>query len=365
VAAHFALGPLQDEVRGGHDGDLARVGVEGVLAGEQRFAPHAALPLGHQLAVAVVLAADIGALVAGVAHHHAHGAHFHHGLGNQLHRGEEAVHVVGAFHQHLVLTTPQTARPQELVRVLEVVVIRRGIRGVLANRGRDDLTAVQAGTVVDGGDAHRVIGAANDDGPEAPALGDDGAHLLEGLQLTAIQGQVVGLVLGDDDELGDVDGVGAFAQDHALGALLAAVGQEGAHILEVVGLHVARQGLGGRKILAIAGEDVPDLALGDGDEGHPVNPVHEGHEEMPAAAQHVGLETGFPIQRDEAALDGALAANEFFHDAHAGVRDVAEGLGEQDQQNDAEYKPPENAEDGKALSLRDVHECSFLGMNPV
>ncbi len=65
-------------------------------------------------------------------------------------------------------------------------------------------------------------------------------------------------------KLGQVDGVGALAQDHALRALGAPVVQEGADILEVVGLHVAGQGLGGGQVLAVPGEHVADLSLGDG-----------------------------------------------------------------------------------------------------
>jgi len=70
--------------------------------------------------------------------------------------------------------------------------------------------------------------------------------------------------------------------------------------------------------------------------------VHEGREEMPTAAQYVGLETRLVTQGDEAVGHRALPAEELFHDAHACVGDVAEGLREKDEQDDAQKTPAEN-----------------------
>ena len=44
VRAHLAADPFQDDVGGRHGDDLAGVGVEGILAGQERLVPHAALP---------------------------------------------------------------------------------------------------------------------------------------------------------------------------------------------------------------------------------------------------------------------------------------------------------------------------------
>ncbi len=59
------------------------------------------------------------------------------------------------------------------------------------------------------------------------------------LAFVGVERQVVDALLGDHHELGEVDGVGAFAQDLALRTALAAGAQEGAHVLEVVGRDVA------------------------------------------------------------------------------------------------------------------------------
>ena len=66
---------------------------------------------------------------------------------------------------------------------------------------------------------------------------------------------------------------------------------------------VAGQGLGRRKILAITGEDIADLALADGHQGHLVDAVMKGREEVPTAAQKLGLEARFAAERDDAGLD--------------------------------------------------------------
>jgi hypothetical protein len=302
-------------------------------------------------------AADVLALVAGVAHHHGHVAHFHHGLGDQLDGGEQPVDVVGAVHQHLQLAAALAPGLQELVGVLEVVVVAGGDRGITADDGGDDLAVGKGVAVMHRDDAHGVVVALDDHRLEAFAVLDDGKHLLEGDLLALVQGQVEHVVFGDDHELGQVDGIGAFAQDHALGPLLAAAAHPAGHVLEIVGGGVAGDGLGGGQILAVPGEHVADLALGDGDQGHLVDAVLAGHEEVPAAAQDLRLEAGFPGQGDEPGLHRAPAADQLFHDAHPVVGDVddAHRHHHQDQQDQQRY-----ADHAIVQTYRQIH-FSLLG----
>lgn len=191
---------------------------------------------------------------------------------------------------------------------------------------------------MDGDDADAVLGAADDDRVEAVTVGDEVAHPLEDLELAAVQRQVIDVVLGEDHEEHQVDGVGAFAQDHALRAFLAAGAQERRGVLEVVGAHVGGEGLGRRQGLAVPREEVADLALRDGDQGHLVDAVLERFHEVPAAAQHVRLEARLAFQRDEAGPHGAAAADELLHDPHAVVRNVDERAPDDDEQKDAQHE---------------------------
>src|SRR5262249_48929762 len=81
-----------------------------------------------------------------------------------------------------------------------------------------------------------------------------------------LQVQIVDGILGDDDEEGEVDGVHAFAENHALPAALAARRrrlawfEKTACILKVVARGDPSQYLTGRERLAVAGVDVADLA---------------------------------------------------------------------------------------------------------
>ncbi len=122
VLAGRVLVPLQDEVGGGHDDDLACVGVEGIFSGQQRLAPHAARAAIDQLAVAIILAGGIGTAVAGIADHHTDMADLDHRLRHHLHGGEQAVDEVAALYQHLQLATATAAGGDELLRILKAVV---------------------------------------------------------------------------------------------------------------------------------------------------------------------------------------------------------------------------------------------------
>jgi hypothetical protein len=58
-----------------------------------------------------------------------------------------------------------------------------------------------------------------------------------------------------------------------------------------------------------------------------VNPVHEGKEDVQAAAQHFRLVTGLAVQRDEPVVDRTFRRPELFDDADLVVRDVTKNVG--------------------------------------
>ncbi len=123
VRADLGADPFQDDV-GGRDGDhLAGIGVEGILARQERFAPNTAVVPFDQLAVTIILAGKIVTHFAGIRDHHADITDFDDRLLDHLDRGKQAVDVIRAFHQHLQLAAAETAGPQEVVRILEFVMI--------------------------------------------------------------------------------------------------------------------------------------------------------------------------------------------------------------------------------------------------
>src|SRR6185312_9644007 len=74
--------PVENEVGGRHEDDLAGVDVEGVFAGAERAFPDTAFAFLHAFAVAEGGAGNVAAGPADVAHHHADVADRHHGLGD-------------------------------------------------------------------------------------------------------------------------------------------------------------------------------------------------------------------------------------------------------------------------------------------
>jgi len=317
----------------------------------QRLAPDAPRPHRDHLAVLVVLAREVAAGVAGVGDDDAHGAHLDDGLGHQLLGGEQAVDVVGAFHQDLELPAALAAGEQELVGVLEAVVVRLRKGGVVADHGRDELARRHGRAVVHDDDADAVFGAADDHRVIAVAFADEVAHLLEHRLLTAVEGQVVEIVAGQHHEEREVDGVGALAQEHALRPLLAAPAQEGRGVLEVVGAQVGGQRLGRRQRMAVAGEDVADLSLRNGDQPHLVDTVLERLQEVPAAAQDRRLKAGLALESDQAGAHGALAADQLLQDPHAVVGDVDQRTEEDEEEEGAQKEQRESDERHDDLQL--------------
>ena len=184
--------------------------------------------------MAVILARKVDARPAGVGDDHADHAHFDDRLGDHLDGGEQAVEVIGAFHQHLQLAPAHTAGREEVVGHLEVVVVGLWRWPIVADDGGDDLTRGQRRAIVDGDDPTRSSESLITTGRK-PLRSAITSAMRRITGFLPAERQVVDLFFGDDDELRQVDGIGAFAQDLALRAALAAVIQESRHILEIIG----------------------------------------------------------------------------------------------------------------------------------
>ncbi len=159
-------------------------------------------------------------------------------------------------------------------------------------------------------------------GSNPVAVGDDFCHPHEGIRLILFERMKVDPLRRDDDELHEIERVGALAQDLPLRSALAAGGQERRDVLEVAGGDVAGQRLRGGQRLTVAREHVADPALRNGDERHLVNPVLERAQHVPAAAQQLRLEPGLSVQRDEPILHRSRRAPQLLHDADTIVGDV-------------------------------------------
>ena len=134
----FARDPVQHKIRGRHQDDAGRIGVERVLAGPERPLPDAALALGNAFAVAEALAREIAAHAAIVADHDADVADGHDRFRNHLDGGKPAVDKVGAVGERDILPAAAAAGSQERLRVLIIVVVIRVI-AVVSDGGGNDL----------------------------------------------------------------------------------------------------------------------------------------------------------------------------------------------------------------------------------
>ena len=200
---------------------------------------------------------------------------------------------------------------QEGFRILEILVIL----GLPFHFRRDDFAGFDRRAVVNGDNPDRVgrveyhLNAAG----ELVGLPDEvisavaDHHRTEAVHLHQLRQPVpvflavafvdrpgIHAVLRDDDKQREVERVESFAQDRALTAALAAVGQESARILEGVALHHAAQGLRGGQRRSVAGVDVADLAFGDDHQRFDVDlELPREKAEMQTAAENVGLKSGF------------------------------------------------------------------------
>src|SRR5205085_823950 len=95
-------------------------------------------------------------------------------------------------------------------------------------------------------------------------------------------------------------------------------------VLEIIRCDIRGQRLCRQKRLAITREDIANLALGNGYEWNAVNAVLKWNEQMPAAAQHIGLKASLTLERDKAGLHRPTTAHELLHNPNAVVRNVAQ-----------------------------------------
>ncbi len=324
----LAANPAQDEVHRGDVLDFEGIRIERVFAGREGFAPDAAAAGFDLFAVAELRAADIIAIRAVVADDHAHVTDGDEHFRLELDRGEPAVEEVGAVREDLQLLAATAAQGEEGLGILEVavaIILRHDgaigvqLRGMGADLRSDEFAGLELRSVVNGDDAEQVVGhelgrvhgadfdirggGADDDGHEAVVLREVilPGHALAGL--AAAGGAGMHGAFGDDYEEGGIDGIHAFAEDGALAAALAALAQEGLGVLVAMDGDSAAECLRGAERFAIAGVEVADAALRNGDEGHHVDAEHPARvAEVQATAEHAGLEAGFAIQGDDTAL---------------------------------------------------------------
>ena len=216
--------------------------------------------------------------------------------------------------------------------------------GLVADGRGDDVAGRQRRAVVDGDDPAQVVLVADHDRREALDLAEMLAHRVDRLALRGVVELVVErALLGEDDELGEVEGVRALAQDRALGALLAAGRHEGAGVLEVRTLDHLCQRLVRAQRAAVAGEDVADLALGDRDQRVAVDAVQERAQEVDAGAEDVGLVARLAVEGDDLVLQRPATGPPLLDDADLARADdpdaddrVEQPDGEQDEDDDHE-----------------------------
>ena len=128
-------------------------------------------------------------------------------------------------------------------------------------------------------------------------------------------------ILGDDDELAQVEGIGALPDDLALRSPLSPVFEKGSDILERLSLrdHLP-QGLGGGKRLPVPRKGIGEMSLGNGHQGVDVDPVLEPEEEMHPTTEDIGLIPRPPVQGDDLVLQGPVQGPQLLHDANLVVR---------------------------------------------
>ncbi len=190
-----------------------------------------------------------------------------------------------------------------------------------------------------GGGFHRAQRGADDHRAEPVHLRQFLLPAHQALQFLAfVLRQPIDGILADDDEQGGIDRVHAFTQDRALPAALAAAHrlvpeQEAAGVLEVVARRDPAERLARLERFAVAGIDVADLALRNGDQAHLVDAILPPPQaEMQPAAQQVGLEARLAFEGDDRAVrDGAEPRPQLLDDADVVVRDVADGQPHREQ----------------------------------
>lgn len=312
----------------------------------------------------VLIAGDILGVGAGIEDHDAHVADRNDGLRHRLDGREQAIDVPGALEQNLQLAAAESAGLEKFFRLLEIVVERLGAAQIGADLGRDDLAGRQRGAVMDRDDTEEIVIDGQHDRNESVAIRDRLLHGVENALFLPAQGVAIDPLLGDDGELRGVDRIGALAKDLSLRSLLPAAHQEAARVLEVgfvVGI-VGGEHLRGPERRAVAREHVGDASLADRDEIGFVEPIHEGHEDMNAAAQDLGLEARLAVQRNETRFDRALRRPHLLDDADLIVGNVAKDIGHADEDEKRNDDPRPDA-DGDDVAQDGVHGGSLARAN--
>ncbi len=243
----------------------------------------------------VFLAGYVGCLRSGIEDDNADIADRNHRLCYRLDRRKQPVDVPGAFDDDLQLPSAIAAAFQEFLGLLEIIV--KGLVGaqIGSDLRRDDLAGRQRRTVVHGHNPDEVVACGEHHRRESAPVGNGLLHAVEHAAFLSAQRVTVNAVVGDDGKLRGIDRVGAFAQDLALRALLAATQQESPRILIVRFVFgvVGAEHLRCTKRCAVACEHIGDGALSDRDEIGFVDAIHEREEHVQAAAQHLRLVAGF------------------------------------------------------------------------
>jgi len=110
MGTHLISDPFQNEVGGRNNGYFPGIGVEGVFTRQKRFAPHRRACLFPPVHRGGIRPGKIRAGLAGIGDDHADVTDLDGCFGDHLNRTEQAVDVIGTFHQHLQLAATQTHR---------------------------------------------------------------------------------------------------------------------------------------------------------------------------------------------------------------------------------------------------------------
>ncbi len=136
VRLALARGPVEHDVGRGHNLNLVRVRVDGILARIERVDPHAFLALLHQVAVLERVAALVHSLLAHISDHHADVGDGHFGHRLNFDRGKARIDEVSPGQDHLFLQSLVPAILDKDLAILEHVVAGSLLAGNLAGGKR-------------------------------------------------------------------------------------------------------------------------------------------------------------------------------------------------------------------------------------
>lgn len=123
----------------------------------------------------------------------------------------------------MVLPPTESARLQKSFRVLKIIVESLRVRRFAADRRRDDFAFRQGRAIANRGDADAIIGGLDDYRIKSMPFKNQLAHLLDKGYLAFLQIFRIGTALGQHDELCQIDGISALAENFALRTFLPAL----------------------------------------------------------------------------------------------------------------------------------------------